>query len=249
MVLQTEGRGGEPLQLLIEQQETGWISHGDAAEVFAEQQAVQAEEGLQDRQSAALDVVRELWEMGRQRTTSSVLVDELGMKGGNAPRTARRTLLQLVKKGLLQCSKETTNHGQVVWFWPTGCVDDEAEAPLHSLLSDVTPVTPLSLSIEDAEAEIPSSQREGTHRTEGIGGAEEQVIGDPPFPVDEARVPVLVRGEPGWSVRRGQGLSGRSVAAMDPSGQTRLVDPKEVTRAAPALAPDLGTAPTIRGAA
>lgn len=249
VVLQTEGRGSEPLQLLIEQQETGWISHGDAAEVFAKQQTAQAEDGLQDKQANALDVVRERWEMGQQRTTTSVLVDELGMKGANALRIARRTLQQLVHKGLLECSKETTNHGQVVWFWPTGGVDGEAEASLHSPLSEVSPVSPLSLSTEDAEIEIPSTQREGTHRTEGIGGAEGQGMGHPSFPADEARVPVLVRGEPGWSIRRGQGLSGRSVAAMDPSGQTRLVDPKEVTRATPALAPDLGTAPTIRGAA
>lgn len=161
VVLQTEGRGGEPLHLLIEQQETGWISHGDAAEVFAEQQASQAEDGLQDRQAAALDVVREQWEQERRRTTTSVLVDALGMKGTHAIRTARRTLQQLVNKGLLQYSKETTDHGQVVWFWPAG-VGSVAEESPDSTVSDVSPVPPLS--------------REGTHRSEGIGGSVGQGI-------------------------------------------------------------------------
>lgn len=114
VVLQTEGRGGEPLQLMIEQQETGWISHGDAAEVFAEQQAPQAEDGFQDRQAAALDVVREQWEKER---------------------------------------RHTTDHGQLVWFWPAGVGSIAEESPDPTLSA----VSPLS--------------REWTHRSEGIGGS------------------------------------------------------------------------------
>lgn len=239
VVLQAEGRGGEPLQLLIEQRETGWISHGDAAETFAEQQLAQAEDGLNDKQAAALDYVREKWEMGQQRTTASVLVDGLGMPNKNAIRLARRTLQQLVIKGLLQYSKETTDHGQVVWFWPAGGGSVAAES-LDSTVSAVSPVSRLSPPQEDAEAERPGSQREGTHRSVGIGGSEGQGM---------ARVPVVVRGEPGWSIRRGQSLSGRSVAAMDATGQTRLVDPREVMLATPNQAPVLGTAPTFRGVA
>ena len=96
VVLQAEGRGGEPLQLLIEQQETGWISHGDAAEVVAEQQA------------AALDAVRDQWQKER---------------------------------------RHTTDHGQLVWFWPAGV----------GSIAEESPVSPLS--------------REGTPRSEGIGGS------------------------------------------------------------------------------
>jgi hypothetical protein len=44
VLLQAEGRGDQQLQLLIEQQETGWISHGDATEAYASQQAIQLEE-------------------------------------------------------------------------------------------------------------------------------------------------------------------------------------------------------------
>jgi hypothetical protein len=247
VVLQAEGRGGEPLQLLIEQQETGWISHGDAAEVFAEQQTAQAENWLQDKQANALDVVRERWEMGRQRTTTSVLFDELGMKGANAPRSARRTLQQLVTKGLLQCSKEATDHGQVVRLWPPGgSLAGDGQSP-PSPLSDVSPVSPLSLSTEAAGAEIPGNQREGTQRTEATGRIEGEERGRPLFPANEVRIPVVVGGEPGWTIRSDQKLSGRSVAAKDPSGHTRLVDPKDVRTATQAQAPELATAPTISG--
>ncbi|MCS5700887.1 AAA family ATPase [Cyanobium sp. FGCU-52] len=248
VVLQTEGRGGEPMQLLIEQQERGWISHGDAAEVFAEQQAAQAEEGLQDKQAAALDVVRERWEMGRERTTSSVLVDELNMKGGHALRTARRTLQQLLNKGLLQSSKEATNHGQVVWFWPAGGVDDQCHQSFRSPLSEVPPVSPPSPYTAEASTESSDDQREGTHRAQRTGGIDREDRGHPPLPVDTGRVSVIVGGEPGWSIKQGQKLSGRSVAAQDPSGHIRLVDPKDVMPAMSAQAPELATAPTIHGA-
>ena len=62
VVLQTEGRGSEPLQLLIEQHESGWQSHGNASEVFREQELLNAEETLHDRQAIALDLVRQRWE-------------------------------------------------------------------------------------------------------------------------------------------------------------------------------------------
>ncbi len=249
VVLQTEGRGGEPLQLLLEQQESGWICHGDAGEVFAEQQAAQVEDGLQDRQANALDFVREQWDDAKQRTTSSQVADALNLKGDHASRTARRTLKQLTKKGLLQCSKETTEHGQVVWFWPAGGVDEQSEQSLRSPLSEVSPVSHSSLSTEEANTESSDGQREGTHRAEGMGGTEREDMGHPPFPVHEARDPVVVCGELGWSIRRGQKLSGRSVAVKDPTGHTRLVDPKDVTVPTATQAPDLGKAPTIRGAA
>jgi hypothetical protein len=99
VVLQTQRRGGEPIHLLLEQQEAGWISHGDAAEVFAEQQVAEAEGRLQDRQADALEFVREQWEMSRQRTNSNELVEELDLRGANASRKARRTLEQLYPKG------------------------------------------------------------------------------------------------------------------------------------------------------
>ena len=105
--------------------------------------------------------MREQWEQERRRTTTSVLVDALGMKGTHAIRTARRTLQQLVNKGLLQYSKEATDHGQVVWFWPAG-VGSVAEESPDSTVSDVSPVPPLS--------------GEGTHRSEGIGGSVGQGI-------------------------------------------------------------------------
>jgi hypothetical protein len=135
IVLQTEGRGSEPLQLLIEQNNDGWRSHGDAAEVFREQRLADAEDGLHDRQGMALDLVRERWDQDRKRTTSGDLIEPLQLRGATSVRIARRTLQQLEKRGLLESRKETTPQGQVVWFWPAGEMDSG-----HTSAHSVPPV-------------------------------------------------------------------------------------------------------------
>jgi len=187
VVLQTEGRGGEPLQLLLEQQDEGWNCHGDAAEVFEEQRRAEAEEELHDRQAGALDLVRERWDNGRQRTASGDLIEALELKGPCAPRIARRMLQQLGNRGLVQSSKESTDQGQIVWFWPTG----EAGAGT-SAVPLVPPVLPVrSVRSVPSPPSVPTPQknqitgagREGTRRTEGTlrtGGTESTLQVSPP---------------------------------------------------------------------
>jgi hypothetical protein len=46
IVLKTEGRGGAPLQLLIERRDQGWHLHGDAEEVMEAQRLLEAEAKL-----------------------------------------------------------------------------------------------------------------------------------------------------------------------------------------------------------
>lgn len=173
VVLQTEGRGGEPLQLLIEQNLDGWQSHGDAAEVFRDQRIADAEDEMNDRQATALEEVRERWEMGRQRTTSSDLIGALQLRGRTAARIARRALNQLEKRGLVESSKETTPNGQVVWFWPAGGLD-KGHPPVHPV-----PCVPSVLRVPSAPDQNPPSNAqtpyeigEGTGRTHGIRGTE-----------------------------------------------------------------------------
>lgn len=188
VILQAEGRGGEPLQLLIEQQETGWISHGDAAKAFVQQRITQEEDSLNDKQAQVLDLVRERWQMEQQRTTSSSLIDELSLEGPNALRTARRSLQQLVRKGLLQCSKEATGHGQVVWFWPAADGIGQAWQPLQTPVSEVSPLSSPALPVEEAETEIPGHHREGTLRSEGTGRSEGEVRGHSLYPSSPTKV-------------------------------------------------------------
>ena len=119
LVLKTEGRGGMPQQLLIERTEAGWISHG-SAEAVAQAAALQeVENRLSDRQAEALDVVRERWSSGQQRTDARSLVGPLGLEG-DGERKARATLDQLVRHGLLHFAFEAGLQGRIKWFWPVG---------------------------------------------------------------------------------------------------------------------------------
>jgi hypothetical protein len=165
VVLQTEGRGGEPLQLLIEQEDNGWSSHGEATEIFEEQRRAEAEDELHDRQAAACDLVRERWENGRHRTTSNDLIEALELRGSSAAPIARRTLKQLERRGLVESIKESTGSGQVVWFWPAGQVRantfaDPSVPPVRSVPSSPHEQAP-------PKHEIPGAGREGTLQTEG----------------------------------------------------------------------------------
>jgi hypothetical protein len=228
VVLQTEGRGGEPLQLLIEQQEGGWISHGDASAAFAEQQAAQAEDGLQDRQADVFEFVREQWESRRQRTTSSQVADALSFRGDTASRKARRTLEQLCRKCLLQNSKEVTSNGQVVWYWPAEAKDEDIDGPSPSQPSEVSPAPPPSLTANELNTESSDTPREGTHRTErieGIGGRDCRIR--PPASL-EARIPWLVNGEPGWTRKVGL-MRGPSVFVIHADGRQLAAGRDQIT--------------------
>lgn len=243
VVLQTEGRGGEPLQLLIEQENDGWVSHGDAGEAFQEQRLAEAEEELNDRQEMALEVVRERWAELQQRTTGGDLIEALDLKGSNAPRIARRMLQQLLNRGLVQSSKESTPHGAVVWFWPVGQAQGVPSPCSLSPMSGVSPLSPPTPEKEEEKTEIADAGREGTLRTHRTGGTDKGRRGHPVSPVPgggdtrgPVGLPVLVDGQAGWTLPSGRIPRAGGTAVIDPAGQSRHVDAKRIRPAPPMAA-------------
>lgn len=113
VLLETEGRGGEPMQLLIEQHETGWSSHGDPGALLQEQALAAAEEKLTERQAEVLDLVRDRAAAG-EGTNSRVVREMLKIPD----RQALRVLRQLEKSGFLRESPQTSDIGSSVWFSP-----------------------------------------------------------------------------------------------------------------------------------
>jgi len=132
IVLKTEGRGGAPLQLLIERTDEGWHLHGDAEEVMEAQRLLEVEAKLQDRQAEALEAVRDQYEQDQQPMDAATLAKCLGMKGKGArdsERKARSTLDQLVRHGLLAVEHQTTNTGRRKLYRPTGGVPPSVSQP------------------------------------------------------------------------------------------------------------------------
>jgi hypothetical protein len=113
VLLETEGRGGEPLQLLIEQQESGWKCHGDAASVLHHRAMEEAEASLTDRQVEVFELVRSRAETG-VKTNYRAVREQLKIPD----RQALRILRQLEKRGFLTASHEASDTGSSIWFRP-----------------------------------------------------------------------------------------------------------------------------------
>jgi hypothetical protein len=125
IVLKTEGRGGAPLQLLIERTDQGWHLHGDAEEVMEAQRLLEVEAKLQDRQADALEAIRDQYEQDQQPMDAATLAKRLGIKGKgarDAERKARSTLDQLSRRGLLAVEIQTTPTGRRKLYRPMGGV-------------------------------------------------------------------------------------------------------------------------------
>jgi hypothetical protein len=137
IVLKTEGRGGAPLQLLIERTDEGWHLHGDAEEVMEAQRLLEVEAKLQDRQAEALEAVRDQYEQDEQPMDAATLAKRLGIKGKgarDAERKARSTLDQLSRRGLLAVEHQTTGNGRRKLYRPVGSVSpkgSQASQPSH----------------------------------------------------------------------------------------------------------------------
>jgi len=225
VVLKTEGRGGLPVQLLIERTEAGFVSHG-SAEVVAQAQALQqAEEELTDRQADALAVVRERWSHGQQRTDSKALADALLLQG-EADRKARSTLDQLRRKGLLAATAESGLKGRIKWFWPVG----GEEASRGGLESDSYPSEPSEPLIgSECQPFRESNGSEGKEAKEAEKSTPRETLRTP----HAGRVPVRWNGAPGWSrsatARRGHG----SVMLTSTDGRHQLAGWDEIADEAP----------------
>ena len=218
LVLKTEGRGGMPQQLLIERTEDGWINHG-SAEAVAQAQALQEMEAkLTDRQADALEVVRNRWSEGQERTDAQSLAATLKMRGdGN--RKARSTLDQLAKKGLLQSVVEVGLQGRNKWFWPVdaegsrGVLSDDSQPsepsePLAHVDPLPNPDCFLDKSSEGKEGSegLKSTPREGLRTLE-----------------TSKSLDVIVEGEPGWRLVSDHIPESGNVLAVDPDGRNHHV--------------------------
>jgi hypothetical protein len=120
VVLKTEGRGGMPLELLIERTEdSGWVCHGDAEAVQSEKHRQELESKLNDRQLEALELCRDRWELDGLPMDAMDLAPLLGLRG-DGERKARATLDQLARLGFLAVEVQNTGVSRRKVFHPVG---------------------------------------------------------------------------------------------------------------------------------
>jgi hypothetical protein len=129
VVVEAEGRGGLPVRMLIERDESGsWTSHGDAEAFTVAQQLADAEEKLSDSHRDALEMVRELC-TGDKWASAAQVVDRLELMGKDAERTTRRRLDSIANRGLLRSQTITTICGRVKQYRPPGDRTPETPTP------------------------------------------------------------------------------------------------------------------------
>jgi hypothetical protein len=143
IVLKTEGRGGAPLQLLIERKDEGWHLHGDAEQVMEAQRLLEVEVKLQGRQMDALEAVRYQYEQDGQPMDATLLAECLKLSGKgkrDGERKARSTLDQLVRHGLLSAEIQITETGRRKLYLPMGGVSPRPsyDSPLSQPTKSIT---------------------------------------------------------------------------------------------------------------
>jgi len=113
IVLSTKGRGGPPIQLVIERAEgTSWISHGTLEGVQAEEQERIVSLELTERQALILMILEEQhMASGEWQTTDLIKPHLPGDFSDPDGRLLRRTLKQLEAKGLIEINRLTTSTG------------------------------------------------------------------------------------------------------------------------------------------
>jgi len=177
IVLKTEGRGGAPLELLIERRDEGWHLHGDAGEVMEAQRLLEVEAKLQDRQAHALEAVRDQYEQDQQPMDAATLAKRLGIKGKgarDAERKARSTLDQLTRHGLLVVEIQTTPTGRRKLYRPRGGVSPSVSHPSQPSQTVMVEYTPLITTGDGRVERVESDVR--THPS--MGGSGWDVAGD-----------------------------------------------------------------------
>ncbi|MDB4337955.1 AAA family ATPase [Synechococcus sp. AH-603-L18] len=118
--LRTEGRGGQPLSLVIERDDAHWQTCGSTDDLERARQHEATIEKLSDRQQSALVVVEDQWEQG-QTTTAKEVAQRLELNGADPEGKARECLKQLQRKGLVQGEFKNATQGKGgFWeFYPT----------------------------------------------------------------------------------------------------------------------------------
>ena len=102
--LTTEGRASRPLDLLIEQIEDGhdWLLHGDASTVAKHAAIQQIVEGLNERQTLAIEDICAHWTYAQAAMDAEHLAAALSIEGRNPPARAREVLAALEKQHLIE---------------------------------------------------------------------------------------------------------------------------------------------------
>ena len=102
--LVTEGRAGKPLELLVEQADSGreWILHGSGEQVALETALQGIIDALTDRQHEALLDMSRHWVSTGQGMDNVHLAAALGLEGSRPDRKAAEVTRSLERKGLLR---------------------------------------------------------------------------------------------------------------------------------------------------
>ena len=102
--LVTEGRAGKPLELLVEQAESGreWILHGSGDQLPKEDAYQGIVDSLTDRQYDALLDMSRHWVFTQQGVDNIHLAAALGLEGSRPDRKAAEVTRALERKGLLR---------------------------------------------------------------------------------------------------------------------------------------------------
>ena len=124
--LRTEGRGGQPLSLVIERDEAHWRTCGSTEELERERQHEETIEKLNERQRSALVIVEAQGEQALT-TTAKEVAARLELDGNDPTRKALDALQQLRAKGLVQGRRTNATRGKgSFWeFWPTTVNPDQ----------------------------------------------------------------------------------------------------------------------------
>ena len=111
--LTTEGRGGSPLELLIEQVDEGrsWISHGDADTVALRAAAEEVINDLNGRQTLALEDLCAHFHATGQGMDAGQLAAALAIEGTDPDRRAREIVASLAKHHLVEKAGERPAEG------------------------------------------------------------------------------------------------------------------------------------------
>ena len=121
VTLSTEGRNGTPIEEIIEQcDRSQWQSHGSAEQIKEQQRLEKVEAKLTDRQAVALELLRDLWNAKHQELSAPALL-KVEKELFGTERQARRSLDDLVTKGLAEERRTTTPQGKSgKFFRPAG---------------------------------------------------------------------------------------------------------------------------------
>ena len=124
--LRTQGRGGQPLSLVIERDDAHWQTCGSTEEIEREHQRETTIEKLTERQLSAFGVVEDQFHQG-MTTTAKDVAARLELDGTDPERKALDVLQQLFRKELVERRLQEAVKGKgASWeFWPTTVTPDQ----------------------------------------------------------------------------------------------------------------------------